>query len=52
MKPDQRWMHWILTESAAPVVALPWHRAVRHPKAALLAAAHGTQNPDDGSDPI
>ena len=40
MKPDRRWMQWILTESAALTVALPWHRAQRQPKALRLTKEH------------
>ncbi len=36
MKTDRRWMQWILIESAKPSVALPWHRAMRQPKAPHL----------------
>ena len=39
MKPDRRWMQWILTESANLTVALPWQRALRQPKAPHLTEA-------------
>lgn len=44
MKTDRRWLQWILTESARPPVALPWHRAMRQQSVRHLTKGSGDQD--------
>jgi hypothetical protein len=34
MKPNRRWIAWVLAESARLDVALPWERGTRQPRRA------------------
>ncbi|TCP26391.1 hypothetical protein EV656_102357 [Rhodovulum adriaticum] len=38
MKKNNRWMAWIIAESAKPMHALPWERSARHMPAATREA--------------
>lgn len=35
MKPQRRWMKWVLEETAKPQPAMPWHRGARRQPEAL-----------------
>ena len=45
MKPERRWMKWILAESAKPGTPLPWHRGARQTAAHRIKASAPSGKP-------
>ena len=48
MKPERRWMKWILAETAKPGTPLPWQRGARQTAARRIKSGTKSGTPAKG----